>query len=114
MSIPIANRPISQSFTSPLKQTAQSESRQENAASSSSSEAASSSVESEFLKIARMTPEERVQKAILDKLGMSEEEFDKLDAKGKADVMAKVRDEMLRDLEARAERRTGAFADIRV
>lgn len=114
MSIPVANWPINSSFTSPLKQTTQSDTKQESAASASSSGASSPSVESEFLKIAQMTPEERVQKAILDKLGMSEAEFNKLDAKGKADVMAKVRDEMLRDMEARAGRRTGAFADISV
>ncbi len=75
---------------------------------------ASSSVEADFLKLARMTPEERVQKAILDKLGMTEEQFNRLDAKAKADVMAKARDEMLRQMEKRAELRTGALADLTV
>jgi hypothetical protein len=80
----------------------------------SSSSSSSSSAEAEFLKFAQMTPEERVQKAILDKLGMTEEEFNKLDAKAKADVMAKIRDEMLKQMEAKGEHRKGELADIRV
>lgn len=111
MATAVANWPTSLSYMSPLKQTAQSDAKQESEASSA---IPSSSVESEFLKIARMSPEERVQKAILDKLGMTEEEFNKLDAKAKADIMAKVREEMLRDMETKQERRTGAFADISV
>ncbi len=83
-------------------------------ASASSSSSSSSSVEAEFLKFAQMTPEERVQKAILDKLGMTEEEFNKLDAKAKADAMAKMRDEMLKQMEAKGGQRTGELADIRV
>ncbi|MCU4182433.1 hypothetical protein [Bosea sp. BH3] len=72
------------------------------------------SAEAEFLKFAQMTPEERVQKALLDKLGMTEEEFNKLDAKAKADVMSKIRDEMLAQMKAKGEQRTGELADIRV
>jgi len=82
--------------------------------SSPSSSSSSSSVEAEFLKFAQMTPEERVQKAILDKLGMTEEQFNKLDAKAKADVMSKIRDEMLKQMEAKGEHRKGELADIRV
>lgn len=110
----VANWPTSPSYTSPLKQTAQSDSKQDDKASGTSS---ASSIENEFLKIARMSPEERVQKAILDKLGMSEEDFNKLDAKAKADVMAKVRDEMLQQMEANKTRdtgKTGAFADFSI
>lgn len=55
---------------------------------------ASSSVKADFLKFARMSPEERVQQAVLSKLGMTEEQFNKLDAKAKGDVLAKVRDEI--------------------
>jgi hypothetical protein len=80
----------------------------------SSSSSSSSSVEAEFLKFAQMTPEERVQKAILDKLGMTEEQFNKLDPKAKADVMAKVREEMLKQMEAKRDMRVGELADIRV
>jgi hypothetical protein len=71
-------------------------------------------VEAEFLKFAQMTPEERVQKAILSKLGMTEEEFNKLDAKAKGDVLTKIRDEILRQADMKSEQRTGAVADIRV
>jgi len=110
----VANWPTVPSYTSSVKQTAQSDSSQDAKASDANS---ASSIENEFLKIARMSPEERVQKAILDKLGMSEEEFNKLDAKAKADVMAKVRDEMLQQMEANKTRdtgKTGAFADFSV
>lgn len=63
-----------------------------------------------------MTPEERVQAALLAKLGMTEDEFNKLDAQAKADVMTKIRDEMLKQMEAKGEsaNKTGALADIRV
>jgi hypothetical protein len=80
----------------------------------SSSSSSSSSVEAEFLKFAQMTPEERVQKAILDKLGMTEEQFNKLDPKAKADVMTKIREEMLKQMEAKRDMRVGELADIRV
>lgn len=111
MSNPITNRPISLPFTNPIKPAAQNES-----SSSVPASATSSSTEAEFLKIARMTPEERVQAALLAKLGMSEDEFNKLDAQAKADVMTKIRDEMLKQMEAKGEKakKTGALADIRV
>ena len=59
-----------------------------------------------------MTPEERVQAALLAKLGMSEDEFNRLDAQAKADVMTKIRDEMLKQMETRGEsaKKTGALA----
>ena len=81
-----------------------------------SSSVSSSSTEAEFLKIARMSPEERVQAALLAKLGMTEEEFNKLDAQAKADVMTKIRDEMLKQMEAKGEnvKKIGSLADISV
>ncbi len=114
MSNPITNRPISLPFTNPVKPAAQNDSSADN--SNSASVTAPSSIEDEFLKIARMSPEERVQAAILAKLGMSEDEFNKLDAQAKADVMTKIRDEMLKQMEAKGENanKTGALADIRV
>ncbi|MEZ2410200.1 hypothetical protein AB6806_25720 [Bosea sp. RCC_152_1] len=75
---------------------------------------ASSSVKADFLKFARMSPEERVQQAVLSKLGMTEEQFNKLDAKAKGDVLAKVRDEILRQMDTKGGRRTGTVADIKV
>lgn len=112
MSNPITNRPISLPFTNPVKPATQNESGSNSAPAS----ATSPSIEAEFLKIARMTPEERVQAALLAKLGMSEDEFNKLDAQAKADVMTKIRDEMLKQMEAKGENanKTGALADIRV
>lgn len=117
MSNPITNRPISLPFTMPMKPVAQNDGGTDNSSSTSAATATtSSSVEDEFLKIARMSPEERVQAAILAKLGMSEEEFNKLDSKAKADVMSKIRDEMLKQMQAKGEspNKTGALADIRV
>lgn len=113
MSNPITNRPISLPFAPPVKPAAQNESGS-NSSNSASTSATSSSAEAEFLKIARMTPEERVQAALLAKLGMTEDEFNKLDAQTKADVMTKIRDEMLKQMEAKGGSKTGALADIRV
>jgi hypothetical protein len=115
MSNPITNRPISLPFTNPVKPAGQNESGADNSSSAPAS-ATPSSTEAEFLKIVRMTPEERVQAALLAKLGMTEEEFNKLDAQAKADVMTKIRDEMLKQMEAKGEsaNKTGALADIRV
>lgn len=115
MSNPITNRPISLPFASPVKPAAQNESGSSSSSGASVS-ATSSSAEAEFLKIARMTPEERVQAALLAKLGMTEDEFNKLDSKAKADVMSKIRDEMLKQMQAKGEsaNKTGALADIRV
>ena len=116
MSNPITSRPISLPFTNPVKPAAQNDSSADNNSSTPVAATSSSSAEAEFLKIARMTPEERVQAAILAKLGMSEEQFNKLDSKAKADVMSKIRDEMLRQMQAKGESqsKTGALADIRV
>lgn len=113
MSNPITNRPISLPFATPVKAPAQNESAK---GSNTSIAAGASSVEAEFLKIARMSPEERVQAALLTKLGMSEAEFNKLDAQAKADVMTRIRDEMLKQMETEGEstNRTGALAEIRV
>lgn len=114
MSNPITNRPISLPFTNPVKPAAQNDSGADN--SNSAPAAAASSTEDEFLKIARMSPEEQVQAAILAKLGMTEDEFNKLDAQAKADVMTKIRDEMLKQMQAKGENatKTGALADIKV
>jgi hypothetical protein len=116
MSNPITNRPISLPFTTPVKPAAQNDSGPDNSSRGATTSATSSSTEAEFLKFARMTPEERVQAAILAKLGMSEEQFNKLDSKAKADVMSKIRDEMLKQMQAKGEgqSKTGALADIRV
>lgn len=116
MSNPIINRPISLPFTNPVKPGSQNESGTSSSSASAKATTTSSSTEEEFLKIARMSPEERVQAAILAKLGMTEEQFNKLDSKAKADVMSKIRDEMLKQMEAKGDNatKTGALADIRV
>lgn len=115
VSFSTSNWPVNLPKTYAAKQAADNDSKQDAGASGSSS-ASSPSAESEFLKIARMTPEERVQAALLAKLGMTEDEFNKLDAQAKADVMSKIRDEMLKQMEAKGEsaNKTGALADIRV
>ena len=117
MSNPITNRPISLPFTTPVKPAAQTDGSPDTSSSiTAATSTTSSSTEDEFLKIARMSPEERVQAALLAKLGMTEEEFNKLDSKAKADVMSKIRDEMLKQMQAKGESKakTGALADIRV
>ena len=115
VSFSTSNWPVNLPKTYAAKQASDNDSKQDAGASGSSS-ASSSSAEAEFLKIARMTPEERVQAALLAKLGMTEDEFNKLDAQAKADVMTKIRDEMLKQMEAKGEsaKKTGALADISV
>nr|WP_047573664.1 hypothetical protein [Methylobacterium sp. ZNC0032] len=113
ISFSTSNWPVNLTKTFAAKQAADGDSKPDTGASASVS---ASSTEAEFLKIARMTPEERVQAALLAKLGMTEEEFNKLDAQAKADVMSKIRDEMLKHMEAKGEnaKKTGALADISV
>ncbi|WP_306223916.1 hypothetical protein [Bosea beijingensis] len=115
VSFSTSNWPVNLPKTYATKQAADDDSKGDAGVSASSS-ASSSSTEAEFLKIARMSPEERVQAALLAKLGMTEEEFNKLDAQAKADVMTKIRDEMLKQMEAKGENatKTGALADIKV
>ena len=115
ISFSTSNWPVNLTKTYAAKQSADDDSKQDAGASASSS-VSSSSTEAEFLKIARMSPEERVQAALLAKLGMTEEEFNKLDAQAKADIMSKIRDEMLKQMEAKGEnaKKTGALADISV
>ncbi len=115
ISFSTSNWPVNLTKTFAAKQAGDGDSTQDAGAGASSS-VSSSSTEAEFLKIARMSPEERVQAALLAKLGMTEEEFNKLDAQAKADVMSKIRDEMLKHMEAKGgtANKTGALADIRV
>ena len=90
ISFSTSNWPVNLTKAYAATQAADDDSKQ-GAGASASSSASSSSTEAEFLKIARMTPEERVQAALLAKLGMHEEEFNKPDAQAKADGMAKGR-----------------------
>lgn len=115
VSFSTSNWPVNLPKAYAAKQAADEDSKQ-GAGASGTTSTSSSSAEAEFLKIARMTPEERVQAALLAKLGMTEEEFNKLDAQAKADVMSKIRDEMLKQMEAKGENatKTGALADISV
>lgn len=114
MSIAVSSRPTTPTFTSPFTTSATNNltTPTDGAGSAASS---SSSVKADFLKFAQMSPEERVQQAVLSKLGMTEEEFNKLDAKAKGDVLAKIRDEILRQADMKKSgHRTGAVADIKV
>ena len=113
MSIAISSPSASPVFTSPFTTSAASSASVETATSGSET-SSSSSVEADFLRFAQMSPEERVQQAILSKLGMTEEQFNKLDVKAKGDVLAKIRDEILRQADMKTEHRTGAVADIKV
>ena len=66
ISFSTSNWPVNLTKSYATKQAADDDSKQDAGASASSS-ASSSSVEAEFLKIARMSPEERVQAALLAK-----------------------------------------------
>ena len=70
------------------------------------------SVEAEFLKEAKKTPAERLHDAILKKLGMTEEEFNALDPKTKAEVENSVREEIAKLAKQNGD--TGVLADLSV
>lgn len=114
MSIAISSRSTTPTFTSPFT-TSATNNLTKSTDGAGSEASSSSSVEADFLKFAQMSPEERVQQAVLSKLGMTEEEFNKLDAKAKGDVLAKIRDEILRQADLKkSDHRTGTVADIKV
>ncbi len=72
------------------------------------------SAEEEFLKIARMTPAERLHAAMLAKLGLTEEEFAKLDPKQQAAIQEKIAAEIKQQMAASGDKRVGMIADITV
>lgn len=73
-----------------------------------------SSAESEFLKFAKMTPAERLHAQMLAKLGLTEEQFEAMDPKAQAEVASKIRDEIIKQMQATGDKRTGMIADIKV
>lgn len=79
-----------------------------------SKSAEGASAETDFLKFAKMTPAERLHAQMLAKLGLTEEQFDKMDPKAKAEVASKVRDEIMKQLQATGDRRPGMITDIKV
>ncbi|TCR62281.1 hypothetical protein [Bosea sp. BK604] len=76
--------------------------------------AETATAEAKFLKYAQMTPAERLHQQMLAKFGVTEEEFQKMDPKAQAELAGKIRDEILKQLNAGGDKRTGMLADIKV
>ncbi|RDJ21294.1 hypothetical protein DWF00_13315 [Bosea caraganae] len=72
-----------------------------------------SSAETDFLKFAKMTPAERLHAQMLAKLGLTEEEFEKMDPKARAEVADKILNEIKKTLEANGDKRPGMITDIK-
>jgi hypothetical protein len=78
-----------------------------------SKSAEASSAETDFLKFAKMTPAERLHAQMLAKFGLTEEQFEKMDPKAKAEVASKIRDEIIKQMQAAGDKRTGMITDIK-
>jgi len=70
------------------------------------------SVEADFLKEAKKTPAERLHEAMLEKLGLTEEQFKALDPDTEATVEESIRDEIAKLAKQNGD--TGVLADISV
>lgn len=76
-------------------------------------ETETATAEAKFLKYAQMTPAERLHAQMLAKFGLTEEEFQNMDPKAQAEIAGKIRDEILKQLDASGDKRTGMVTDIK-
>lgn len=84
------------------------------AKSATSKSSVAATAEADFLKFAKMTPAERLHAQMLAKLGLTEEEFQKMDSKAKAEVADKIREEIKKTLAASGNTRPGMITDVKV
>jgi hypothetical protein len=81
---------------------------------SASTSVSPSSPQEEFLEYARMTPAERIRAAILEEMGISEDEIENLEP-ARRDTIEKEIAKRIRDkLEEAAEKKTGMIVDVTV
>jgi hypothetical protein len=82
--------------------------------STSDSSVKASSPEDEFLEYARMSPAERIRAAILQEMGLTEDEIENLEP-AKRETLEKEIAKRLKDkLEEAAEKKTGMILDVTV
>ena len=80
--------------------------------SSNAKVASGKTAEAEFLEFAKKTPAEHMHDAMLKKLGLTQEEFDKMDPEAQRAVTEKINEEIKKQVEASGTKRTGMIADI--
>lgn len=72
----------------------------------------SKTVEADFLKEAQKTPAQRMQEALLKKLGITPEEFDAMDADQKSAITGAIKDELMQQIKAGGASKTGNYTDM--
>ena len=73
---------------------------------------ASKTVEADFLKEAQKTPAQRIQEAMLKKLGISPEEFEAMDPDQKAAITDAIKEELMQQIKTGSASETGNYTDI--
>lgn len=70
--------------------------------------------EAAFLDFAKKTPAEHIRDAMLKKLGLTQEEFDKMDPEAQRAVTEKINEEIKKQVQASGAKRTGMITDITI
>jgi TPP-dependent pyruvate/acetoin dehydrogenase alpha subunit len=70
------------------------------------------SVETQFLKLAKQSPVERMRGAILKKMGLTEEDLQAMDPKTRAEIEKTIREEIARQLKEQCEQSSGLLTDL--
>lgn len=81
---------------------------------SASSPVGSSSPEDEFLKYAKMSPAERIRAAILEELGITEEELEAMPAEAREAMEKQIAEKLKQKIEEATEKKTGMIVDVTV
>jgi len=66
----------------------------------------------DFLEYARMTPAERIRAAILDELGITEEELENMSPEARKAMEKQIAERMKEKVEQATEKRTGMLIDV--
>lgn len=68
----------------------------------------------EFLEYAKMSPAERIRAAILEELGITEEELEAMPAEAREAMEKQIAEKIKDKLEQAAEKKTGMLVDVTV
>ena len=82
--------------------------------SGSAKAASGKTAEAEFLDFVKKTPAEHIRDAMLQKMGLTQEEFDRMDPEAKRAVSEQINEEIKKQVEAGGTKRTGMITDITV
>jgi hypothetical protein len=81
---------------------------------SNAASVASPSPADEFLKYAKMSPAERIRAAILEELGISEEELESMGAAEREAMEKQIAEKIKEKIEQASEQKTGQIVDVTV